>query len=137
MYLIFISFTNRTFAWQGGNFQHPEVISTSGLVNKFCEYLYCIALDNLGFLQWFNKEIAKIQFTMLIICGIYSDYHVGRDINNLLPFARLINRFSKKKLRLGKWTILGPKMAHPHSSRSAVRIFLNFAQWKGPIGRWK
>ena len=28
----------------------------------------------------------------------------------------------------GKWTVLGPKMAHPHNSGSAVRIFLNFAQ---------
>ena len=27
----------------------------------------------------------------------------------------------------------GPKMAHPHNSGPAVRIFLNFAQWKGPI----
>ena len=33
--------------------------------------------------------------------------------------------------------ILGSKMAHPHNSGSAVRIFLNFGQWKGPIGRWK
>ena len=27
-----------------------------------------------------------------------------------------------------KWAILGPKMAHPHNSRSALRIFLNFAE---------
>ena len=35
----------------------------------------------------------------------------------------------------GKWTILGPKMVHPHNSESVVTIFLNFAQSKGPIGR--
>ena len=29
---------------------------------------------------------------------------------------------------MGKWTILGSKMVHPHNSGSAVRIFLNFAQ---------
>ena len=28
----------------------------------------------------------------------------------------------------GEWTILGPKMAHPHNSRSIVKFFLNFAQ---------
>ena len=32
---------------------------------------------------------------------------------------------------------LGPKMAHPLNSGSAVRIFLNITQWKGPIGRRK
>ena len=42
---------------------------------------------------------------------------------------------SQKKFWGGKWTILGPKMAHPHNSASAVTIFLNFAQSKGPIGR--
>ena len=26
----------------------------------------------------------------------------------------------------GKWTILGPKILHPHNSGSVVRIFLNF-----------
>ena len=45
--------------------------------------------------------------------------------------------FWKKNYHLGKWAILGPKIVHPHNSGSAVRIFLNFAQWKGPIGRWK
>ena len=35
----------------------------------------------------------------------------------------------------GKWTILGPKLVHPHNSGSAVRIFKNFSQGKGPIGR--
>ena len=41
----------------------------------------------------------------------------------------------EKKFVRGKWTILGPNMAHLHNSASAVRIFLNFAQWKGLIGR--
>ena len=35
----------------------------------------------------------------------------------------------------GKCTILDPKMAHPHNAGSAVRIFLNLAQRKEPIGR--
>ena len=30
--------------------------------------------------------------------------------------------FQKKKFVWGKWTILGPKMVHPHNSRS-VRFF--------------
>ena len=42
-----------------------------------------------------------------------------------------------KKFCLPQMTIFGTKMGHPHNSESAVRIFLNFAQWKGPIGRWK
>ena len=29
---------------------------------------------------------------------------------------------------LGKWAILGPKIAHPHNSGSAGRIFLDFAE---------
>ena len=39
----------------------------------------------------------------------------------------LINRFSKKIDHLGKWAILGPKIAQSHNSGSAVRIFKNFA----------
>ena len=31
--------------------------------------------------------------------------------------------FFKKVFVWGKWTILGPKMVHPHNSGSAVRIF--------------
>ena len=30
-----------------------------------------------------------------------------------------------------KWAILGPKMAHPHNSGSALRIFLKFCRVKG------
>ena len=33
------------------------------------------------------------------------------------------NNFSKKKIVWDKWTILGPKMVHPHNSGSAGRIF--------------
>ena len=36
--------------------------------------------------------------------------------------------FQKHFLGGDKWTILGPKMAHPNNSGSAVRIFLNFAR---------
>ena len=39
-----------------------------------------------------------------------------------------INNLPKKTFVWDKWTILGPKMVHPHNSGSAVRIFLNFAQ---------
>ena len=49
--------------------------------------------------------------------------------------TRLINSFSEKNSPLGKWAILGPKITHPHNSGSAGRIFLNFAQGKGLIGR--
>ena len=39
-----------------------------------------------------------------------------------------INRFSgggkKKNSHLDKWAILGPKMAHPHNSRSTVRFLI-------------
>ena len=34
-----------------------------------------------------------------------------------------MNNFPKKKIG-GKWTILSPKMVHPHNFRSTVRIFL-------------
>ena len=42
--------------------------------------------------------------------------------------TRLINRFSEKKSHLGKWAILGPKIAHSRNSGSALRILLDFAQ---------
>ena len=50
---------------------------------------------------------------------------------------RMILIIFQKIFSGGKWTIFGLKMAHPYNSGSAVRSFLNFAQWKGLIGRWK
>ena len=44
---------------------------------------------------------------------------------------RLVNRFSEKNYHLGKWAILHPKIAHPHNSGSAGRIFLKFCTVKG------
>ena len=41
--------------------------------------------------------------------------------------TRFINGFSVYNYHLGKWIILGPKMAHPHNSGSAVGIILNCA----------
>ena len=35
------------------------------------------------------------------------------------------NGLYKKKCVQNKWTILGPKMAHPHNSGSALNFFLN------------
>ena len=48
---------------------------------------------------------------------------------------RMILIIFQKKFVWGKWTILGPKMVHPHNSGPDVRIFFNFAQSKGPIVR--
>ena len=42
-----------------------------------------------------------------------------------------------KKFCLGLMDHFGPKNGTSHNSRSDVRIFLNFAQWKEPIGRLK
>ena len=41
-----------------------------------------------------------------------------------------INNFQTKFFVWGKWTILGPKTAHPHNSGSAVRIFFKFCTVK-------
>ena len=49
--------------------------------------------------------------------------------------ARLINRFSEKNSHLGEWAILGPKIAHPHNSGSAGRIF--FKIWAMKEGKRK
>ena len=38
---------------------------------------------------------------------------------------------TKKNFVQDKWAILGPKMAHPHNSGSALRIFLKFWRMKG------
>ena len=37
---------------------------------------------------------------------------------------------TKKKFFQDKWVILGPKMAHPHNSGSALRIFFKFCTMK-------
>ena len=42
-----------------------------------------------------------------------------------------INRFSEKNSHLGKWAILCPKIACPHNSGYARRIFLKFCRMKG------
>ena len=59
------------------------------------------------------------------------DRHVWKKQGSLTGFLR------RKKFSLGEMDHFGPKMAHSHNSGSAVRNFSNFAQWKGPIGRWK
>ena len=38
--------------------------------------------------------------------------------------------FSEKYSHLGEWAILGPKVAHPHNSGSAGRIFFKFCIMK-------
>ena len=38
---------------------------------------------------------------------------------------------AKKKFVQDKWAILGLKMAYPHNSGSALRIFLKFCRMKG------
>ena len=38
-----------------------------------------------------------------------------------------------KKFVQNKWTILGPKMAYPHNSGSAPRIFKKFSRMKGAV----
>ena len=45
--------------------------------------------------------------------------------------TKLINRFSEKNSHVGKWVILGPKIAHPNNSGSAGTIFLKFCAIKG------
>ena len=45
--------------------------------------------------------------------------------------------FSEKFFVWGNWTILGPKMVHPHNSGSVVRIFLKFCSMKRAISEMK
>ena len=45
--------------------------------------------------------------------------------------TRLTNRFSEQNSHLGKLGILGSKIAHPHNSGSAGRIFFKFCTMKG------
>ena len=49
-------------------------------------------------------------------------------MNGANRYMRVILIIFKTKFVWGKWTIVGLKMAHPHNSGSAVRIFLNFTQ---------
>ena len=46
-----------------------------------------------------------------------------------------INNFFQKKFVWSKWTILSPKMAHPHNSGSNVRFFLKNCTMKRPNSR--
>ena len=45
--------------------------------------------------------------------------------------------FPQKMLVWAKWTILHPKMAHPHNSGLAVRVFLEFCTMNGANSAWK
>ena len=45
--------------------------------------------------------------------------------------------FPKKMPVLGKWTILDPKMAHPHNSGLALRVFFKFCTMNGANSAWK
>ena len=38
---------------------------------------------------------------------------------------------TKKDFVQDNWTILGPKMVHPHNSESALRIFFKLCRMKG------
>ena len=41
------------------------------------------------------------------------------------------NGLYQKKFVQNKWAILDPKMAHPHNSGSALRVFFQFCRMKG------
>ena len=41
------------------------------------------------------------------------------------------NGLYQKKFVQDQWVVLGPKMAHPHNSGSALKIFLKFCRMKG------
>ena len=47
------------------------------------------------------------------------------------------NGLYPKKIVQHKWVILGPKMAYPHNSGLALRIFVKFCRMKGLIGTLK
>ena len=41
------------------------------------------------------------------------------------------NALYQKRFVQDKWAILDPKMAHPHNSGSALRVFFRFCRMKG------
>ena len=66
-----------------------------------------------GFLKKFSYGESCMQKLCILISLDLLEELFKNDINNF-----------QKKFVWGKWTILGMKMAHPHSSGSAVRFFL-------------
>ena len=78
-------------------------------------------------------------------CRFAHPHNSGSTRRILFTFCTI--KGSKRQMRMiviifqnkigGKWTILGPKIVHCYNSGSAVKKFLNFAQWKRQIGRWK
>ena len=86
-----------------------------------------------------GNEISVVFNCQYFIIRLISDFdfwHVDRSEQGCLFLVwmkgtRLINRVSDKNSHMGKWAILGPKMAHPHNSGSSVRNFLKFCTMKG------
>ena len=117
-------------------FQH---IYFSSLIPSFLFFMHSIFYDS----EFFYDHQTTLTCSLYTCIYIYSYLHLlAYTYLNLLIysyvfFIPLYNKFLKKNYQLGKWAILGPKIVHPYNSGSAVRIFLNFADWKGTIGRWK
>ena len=65
---------------------------------------------------------------LCIRCKNFSKFYTMKRVNRYMKVV--IMACTKKKFVQDKWAILGPKMAHPHNSGSAVRIFLKFCRMK-------
>ena len=111
-FLWFVDILQKLHAWKKSRFSSysPKWLSTNEISVFFnCQY-------------FINRLISDFDFC-------HGDRHEWKEQCKLRDFL--------KKSNLGKWAILGPKMAHRHNCGSAVRMFLNLSKMKRVIRKMK
>ena len=76
----------------------------------------------------------KMTWQFIIFVLLNDFFEILNNERDLEIHGNYFNGFSEKILIWAIWAILVLKMACPHNSGSTLRIFLNFAQSKGPSG---
>ena len=111
-FLWFVDILQKLHAWKKSRFSSysPKWLSTNEISVFFnCQYFINRLISDFGF--------------------CHADRHEWKEQCKLRDFL--------KKSNLGKWAILGPKMAHRHNCGSAVRMFLNLSKMKRVIRKMK
>ena len=111
-FLWFVDILQKLHAWKKSWFSSysPKWLSTIEISVFFnCQYFINRLISDFGF--------------------CHADRHEWKEQCKLRDFL--------KKSNLGKWAILGSKMAHRHNSGSAVRMFLNLSKMKRAIRKMK
>ena len=110
------------------------VLSGIGVKRKYGPLTFCekcmpeknLVLKLCGQKWFLPNEISVFFNYQYFIDSLISDFDFWNVDRNEWKQQGLLRGFLKKNACLVKWVILGPKMADPHNSRLALRIFLKF-----------